>query len=339
MIVPAMRLMVEVRELTGAGSRGLTRLPSGRRSSIGRKQPPLIGIDGSDIASTAKYAPAQAPEGTQLKGPRTRGARAREIDRHPVARDLDRDFDADQLVKIDPVVVEPVHVGIAPVRKALDGAPHELFGAGEELTGERGKTVRPVAIGELRHPARADRARRDLRVEVAHERLRHPHVEAEEIDEGAVDLAPVAELEGRDADPFLEDLGRVRGHGAGRHAPHVLVVGHRGAQGNRPSARKNRHDEGNVREVRPTEVRVVHDVDVALAHLRHRKLSEHRPHDRDEGREVDGDRGRLGERLALEGEEARRRVEPLLHDGRKRATDQGRLHLVRDAVELVAHHL
>ena len=54
MIVPAIRLMVEVRELTGAGSRGLTRVPSGSTSSMGRKHPPLMGTDESAIASTAK---------------------------------------------------------------------------------------------------------------------------------------------------------------------------------------------------------------------------------------------------------------------------------------------
>ena len=54
MIDPAMRLMVEVREFTGAGSRGFTMLPSGRRSAMGLKHPPLMGIAESAMASTAK---------------------------------------------------------------------------------------------------------------------------------------------------------------------------------------------------------------------------------------------------------------------------------------------
>ena len=45
--------IVAVRALTGAGSRGLTRLPSGRVRVMGRKQPPLPGIEGSVTARTA----------------------------------------------------------------------------------------------------------------------------------------------------------------------------------------------------------------------------------------------------------------------------------------------
>jgi hypothetical protein len=52
-IVSAMRLIVAVRQLTGAGGRGLTMVPSGSTASTARKQPPLFGIDASEIARTA----------------------------------------------------------------------------------------------------------------------------------------------------------------------------------------------------------------------------------------------------------------------------------------------
>ena len=45
-IEPAIRLIVEVRALTDAGSSGLTKVPFGRRSLTGRKQPPFVGIVG-----------------------------------------------------------------------------------------------------------------------------------------------------------------------------------------------------------------------------------------------------------------------------------------------------
>ena len=70
---PVMRLMVEVRALTAAGSCGLTIVPLGRRSLIGRKQPPLVGMVGSVRARTAKHAAASEPDGTQLSGPFTCG--------------------------------------------------------------------------------------------------------------------------------------------------------------------------------------------------------------------------------------------------------------------------
>src|SRR5581483_12342765 len=67
----AISLMVTARQPTGAGARGLTTLPSGSTSETGRKQPPLVGIDASVSARTAKYAAACAPDGTQLNGPLT----------------------------------------------------------------------------------------------------------------------------------------------------------------------------------------------------------------------------------------------------------------------------
>ena len=52
-IVSAIRLIVAVRQLTGAGGRGFTIVPSGRIASTARKQPPLFGTDASEIARTA----------------------------------------------------------------------------------------------------------------------------------------------------------------------------------------------------------------------------------------------------------------------------------------------
>ena len=70
---PVIRLIVAERAFTGAGERGLTRLPSGKVRLIGRKQPPLFGIDGSVTALTAKQAAARLPDGTQFTGPRACG--------------------------------------------------------------------------------------------------------------------------------------------------------------------------------------------------------------------------------------------------------------------------
>src|ERR1700721_4197622 len=70
---PAMRLIVEVRALTGAGACGLTIVPGGKLRLIGRKQPPLVGISGSVSARTAQHAAASEPDGTQFICPLTCG--------------------------------------------------------------------------------------------------------------------------------------------------------------------------------------------------------------------------------------------------------------------------
>src|SRR3984957_20535208 len=68
---PAMRLIVEGRALTGAGASGLTMVPCGSLSRIGREEPPLVGISGSVSARTAQHASASDPDGTQFIGPLT----------------------------------------------------------------------------------------------------------------------------------------------------------------------------------------------------------------------------------------------------------------------------
>ena len=47
--------------------------------------------------------------------------------------------------------------------------------------------------------------------------------------------AALAQLQRRDADPFLPDLGGHGWHRSRRHATHVLMVGHGGGVGHRPS--------------------------------------------------------------------------------------------------------
>ena len=196
-----------------------------------------------------------------------------------------------------------------------------------------------MALGELMDSAAPDRARGDLRVQISHEALRDPYVEVQQIEQGLIGLACIVELQRRDADPFLVDLGRVGRHRPGRHAPDILMMGHRRAERDRPALVEHRHDQRDVRQVCPTVVGIVHHVDVALAHLGRRELDEHLLHHRDQGREMDGDGGGLRDGLPFDREEARGGIEAFLDDRRERAPEQRRLHLVGDAEELVADHL
>ena len=80
---PVMRLIVEVRALTGAGS---SRVDDGalRQAQADRPEAAAIGRNvGSVRARTAKHAAASEPDGTQLSGPRTCGL-------VPVEVELDR---------------------------------------------------------------------------------------------------------------------------------------------------------------------------------------------------------------------------------------------------------
>ena len=100
-----MRLIVEVRALTGAGSRGLTMRALRQVEADRRKQPALVGIVGSVSARTAQQAAASEPDGTQFIGPRTCGLVP--VKSKWIASSVDgrRDLDADRLVQVDPVIV------------------------------------------------------------------------------------------------------------------------------------------------------------------------------------------------------------------------------------------
>ena len=87
-------------------------MPLGRRSLIGRKQPPLVGMVGSVSARTAKHAAASEPDGTQLSGPLHLRTGAGEVELDVAALHRDGDLDADRLVELDAVIVEVIDEAI-----------------------------------------------------------------------------------------------------------------------------------------------------------------------------------------------------------------------------------
>ena len=60
----------------------------------------------------------------------------------------------------------------------------------------------------------------------------------------------VAQLERRDAQALLEDLGRVGRHRARRHAADVLVMRHGAAERDDPAAMEDRRHDRDVGQVR-----------------------------------------------------------------------------------------
>ena len=87
--------------------------------------------------------------------------------------------------------------------------------------------------------------------------------------------------------------------------------------------------------MRAAAIGIVEHVGVASAHRLGGKVFEH-SHDRDQRREMDRDRAAPARASRRRREEARRGVHALLDDRREGAAQQRHLHLVGDAVELVA---
>ena len=206
-----------------------------------------------------------------MKGPRTCGAGAGEVDSHGAVADGDGDLDADALVELDAVVVEEVDGAVGALRDRAQRVARHRLGAVEQLGEDGGEMIVAVGLGERRQAAHADRAGRDLRHQIAFEGFRDAHVAAQDLQQRVVEYVAVAQLERRQADALLEDLGGVGRHRAWRHAADVLVMRHGGGERDRPAAREHRHHDGDVGQMRAAEVGVVHAVDVALAHLLERE--------------------------------------------------------------------
>ncbi len=105
---PVMRLMVEVRALTAAGSCGLTIVPLGRRNLMGRKQPPLVGMVGSVRRPHGVARRRQRAGRHAIERPLHLRARAFEVELDVAALHRDGDLDADRLVELDTVIVEVI---------------------------------------------------------------------------------------------------------------------------------------------------------------------------------------------------------------------------------------
>ena len=281
----------------------------------------------------------QGGGGHRVEGPPDLLVRAREVERHRRAAHAHRHRDLDPPVEIDAVVVEIVLEGVVTVRDGLHLPARQDLRAVQQLVDVVEHALRPVRREQLAQPDGPQPPRGDLRHEITAEHLGQPYVSLDQIEEVLVQLAAAEELGGRDDDALLVELGGIRRHAARRAPAHVLVMAHGARQRHRPPFGEHGQGERDVRQVGAAVVGIVEEEGVAVAHA----LGRERAHDALgralERSQVDGNGRGLGDRLALDVEEGRRGVEALLDDRRRRALEQGQLHLVGDGLEAVAQHL
>ena len=246
--------------------------------------------------------------------------RAGEVDFHGFAGDHDGGPD-DQLA-----FPGLEHVGrlVAAVRELGDRGPDSPLRVGVQLVHRRRNRLAAPPLAELRQAPLGEPVRGQLRPQIAPPFLRVPHVGEQDGDH------LVREPDGRDDEPFLEEVGRA-GRQAGRLGPaHVRVV--RAGNG---ETELGPRDERHVGEVRSAGEGIVDDEDIAelgptLAHrrdgLRHRA-------------QVNRDVLGLRDHSAVGREERRRAVSPLLDVGGERGADEHGAHLLRDRPERTAENL
>ena len=150
----------------------------------------------------------------------------------------DRDLDADRPVQLDPVIVKKIDKAIGALGDARSARLVISFRPPQQLLDDHRQLIVAISLGEFRDAADADRAGGDLRVQIADHRIRDADVAAQQRQQCFVQHSGIAQLERRDAQPFLKDLGRVGRHRAGGHAADILMVRHRGAQRDHPAVMK-----------------------------------------------------------------------------------------------------
>jgi hypothetical protein len=182
------------------------------------------------------------------------------------------------------VVVHHVAEAVDAVRQAGDCRAHAQRRAAHDLV-ERGQHLRAAVPGDdLLEAARAEPHRGDLREQVAAALLRDPGVEQDQVIDAGLQPSGLVELDQRNAQAFLVDLGHAAGHAAGAHAAEVGMVGDVADEGDRGAGVEDRHRHVQVRQVGAAgDEGVVGNKDVAFlqggdVHLRQQRL--HHAHDR-----------------------------------------------------------
>ena len=159
-------------------------------------------------------------------------------------------------------------------------------------------------MGQRLDAALAGVATGDLGAQISGTRLRVADIGSDDVEDGAVGPAGLHQLQGRQDQPFLEDLPAVGRLGAGHLAADVDVMGDGRRNGDDLALMEDRAEEHDVRGMGTAAIGVVGDQHIALAPILERNRLQHmlgrQPHDA----ELGGDRLGLGQHLAIGQEQA-----------------------------------
>ena len=195
-----------------------------------------------------------------------------------------------------------------------------------------------VLVEELGQPPLAHGERADLGADVADALLRHADVGEHDLQDVVVELAAPVQLDRRQPQPLLLDLGRLRGEAARHHAAGIGPVAGVGEAGPEPALVEERPHHLDVHQVGAAEVGVVDQHDVAglqvVARLDHGLRG--RLHDAEEDRQPE-----LALRDDLAGlgiVDAVGAVVGLRDHRRERGALVHQVHLARDLLEAALDH-
>ena len=228
--------------------------------------------------------------------------------------------------------------------RVVDFAPDSPQGIhwNDDIVGELpdgAELLDAVLLDELQDAALAHVQRADHRLQVAVGDPRRADVRHDDVPDGVDVPAALDDLQRRDPQALLEDLGGVAGEPARHLAADLRHVPDAGGEGDELVAGEHRLDDAVLREVAAAPERVVVEdhvagVEVLLADLEDRPLD-----DVDDGAEVRGAELRLGDHLAAVVEDRAREVQALVEEGRVGRVPHRDAHLAGGRDEVVVDDL
>ena len=190
------------------------------------------------------------------------GVAVGEVDLEVAALLGDAGADVDVLGSVAIVVEERLALVDAVLPAGNDGA-HLPLGTVEHGRDRRMRRRRAELGEQLAEPALADARRADHGREIAAEVAGMAHIEHDHLVDVLAPLALLVELQRRNADAFLEDLGRAGVVGSVRGAADVALVRAVDRPEHQPVAVEDGHERRQVRQMIAAPVGVVQQVDVA----------------------------------------------------------------------------
>ncbi len=191
---------------------------------------------------------------------RLRG-RAGIVDCHPVTANRHQD------AKGQVLLAEPIraHLGrILPIGKGGKRSTQRLLRPRHDLGRHRVDAVEVELLHEPQKAARAHLVARHLGIDVAHRLVRGPNIGPDQSLQRPVGPAPAQQLEDREPQPLLEDLGR---RGGQYPAADVGRMAAAGKPGHQPPVAKDRCGHGDVVDLSRRHPWVVRDEHVTVDEL------------------------------------------------------------------------
>ena len=167
---------------------------------------------------------------------------------------------------IDAVVVNPVLEAEDAVGQLADGRPRHPFGVVDHLVHVDQRGFDAVTLDQVQERPLRDVAGRELGAQVAHDLHWNADVLLDDLEQGFVGLAPFVQLQRRNAQAFLIDLGGVGGVRPGDASAHVGVVADGRGEGQALAVQVDGLEDEDVGQVHAAGKGVVEGVDVARPH-------------------------------------------------------------------------